>query len=399
MALKFSNLDAANHRHEIFLSSGQCNGDCLHGRKALTPTIQGGPTDWDLTVVHDYTESQGYPDAGRIFYRTVDSKGRDVHSGLKAEEIHPFLVALNPANMGQVAEKVVERFQFKLQYKDNSPEHTLYVGKTAEEVIQQAITALGLNQRKAEQLRTTGITDYDASEIWIVDSSKKAEVEQLPDPSGQPARCGCGEPALEGTDICLKHLREEQEVERRSDEGPTVYDPEAQDEMDREDAMGLSFEDAMAQAKSEEVDPDGDRAQLDSPKDFMLLGNARITFLNTDTDTRFTYRVRKPAKKPFQDEATRPWFVSVLTGSNNDNDYQFIGTIFQDMSFKFSHRSHISWEAKSVKVFAWVWEHIDSLPSTVQSWHEGKCGMCAKALTDPESIARGIGPICAAKGE
>lgn len=30
--------------------------------------------------------------------------------------------------------------------------------------------------------------------------------------------------------------------------------------------------------------------------------------------------------------------------------------------------------------------------------HElGKCGICSRALTDPESIARGIGPVCAAK--
>ncbi len=454
MTIKFSNLDAANHRHDIFVTSGQCSGDCLHGRKALTPTIQGGPKDWDLTVVHDYTEDRNspYSDAGRIFYKTIDSEDRDVHSGLKAEEIHPFLVALNPANMGQVSEKVVEQFQFKLQYIDNSPEHTLYAGRTAEEVIQQAITALGLNQRKAEQLRTSGITDYDTYEMWIVDSSKKMEVEQLPDPSGQhgmcahdadsfceecyiesddpgwiadihakdPAptnqsdRCGCGKPALEGTDICLEHLREEHEMEHRAEAGPVSYDPEAQDEMDREDSEGKSFEDALkaadayqpayteeAPADETPVDPEGDRAILDSPKDFMLLGNARITLLNTDTGTRFTYRVRLANKRRGDPEGTpRPWFVSVLTGSNNENDYQFFGTIFPDsMEFKYSFRASIGRDAKSVQVFAWVWENIDSLPSNVQSWHEGKCGMCAKPLTDPESIARGIGPICAAKGE
>lgn len=37
------------------------------------------------------------------------------------------------------------------------------------------------------------------------------------------------------------------------------------------------------------------------------------------------------------------------------------------------------------------------LPEQMKIFHEGTCGVCGRALTNPESIATGIGPHCAGK--
>lgn len=34
------------------------------------------------------------------------------------------------------------------------------------------------------------------------------------------------------------------------------------------------------------------------------------------------------------------------------------------------------------------------IPPSLEVWHEGRCGRCGRALTVPESIASGIGPVC-----
>jgi hypothetical protein len=30
----------------------------------------------------------------------------------------------------------------------------------------------------------------------------------------------------------------------------------------------------------------------------------------------------------------------------------------------------------------------------MELWHEGRCGKCGRALTVPESIESGLGPVC-----
>lgn len=57
--------------------------------------------------------------------------------------------------------------------------------------------------------------------------------------------------------------------------------------------------------------------------------------------------------------------------------------------------------AVSAEAFVWLWCHliaVKAFPEGVQLWHEGRCGRCGRTLTDPESCARGLGPICAGKG-
>jgi hypothetical protein len=91
------------------------------------------------------------------------------------------------------------------------------------------------------------------------------------------------------------------------------------------------------------------------------------------------------------------------------DDYTFLGTIFEDKlahdslnqgGYRHNHKSPVSAEAPSVKGFVWAWRYIveGELPPGCEVWHEGYCGRCGHLLTDPASIALGLGPVCADGG-
>jgi hypothetical protein len=132
---------------------------------------------------------------------------------------------------------------------------------------------------------------------------------------------------------------------------------------------------------------------FDGFRRFALAGNATFTVVSL-TGNRFTYRVRASKK----DAAIR--FVSLLTGSNNETNYSFLGVLIPTQSeplYRHANRSDISPDAPGAKGFAWFWERIAQgrLPSNVTVHHEGRCGRCGRKLTVPESIASGLGPECA----
>jgi hypothetical protein len=132
---------------------------------------------------------------------------------------------------------------------------------------------------------------------------------------------------------------------------------------------------------------------------FMLAGNCRVTFLNTETGNRFTYRIRQSEQ---QDGDTRPpvHFVQLLNGPDNETMFTYMGTIFGRRNFKHTKRSKVGEDTPSFKVFQWVWRHLESgsrLPDKIEIWHEGRCGRCGRALTVPSSIELGIGPECASQ--
>jgi len=124
---------------------------------------------------------------------------------------------------------------------------------------------------------------------------------------------------------------------------------------------------------------------------FALAGRARLTLVSERTGQRFTYRVE--AKKGSADF----FFVSVLTGPENSRDYTYLGCIARDR-FVNDRRLRIGADAPSRRGFAWFWERVSAgheIPEC-ECWHEGRCGRCGRALTVPESIESGLGPVCAA---
>ena len=125
-------------------------------------------------------------------------------------------------------------------------------------------------------------------------------------------------------------------------------------------------------------------------KQFCFAGKSTFTLKNENSGNRFTFKVTRP-------NDNTPWFVSVLTGSDNESSFSFIGTVFGDQQFYHGKKSKISKEAGSVKTFEWFAKMLfhGVLPPFIKVYHEGKCGRCGRKLTVPESIISGLGPKCA----
>lgn len=146
-------------------------------------------------------------------------------------------------------------------------------------------------------------------------------------------------------------------------------------------------------------DSPGPRAELIDPAAtvaFMLAGNAHVTFQSRRTDTRFTYRVVQ-AERRAGDTGEPPHFVSVLVGPDNDHSYQYLGCIYRRLVYAHGKKSHIEPNAPSAVAFAWVWKRLSAgeMHPELAVYHEGRCGRCGRRLTTPESIATGLGPVCA----
>lgn len=194
-----------------------------------------------------------------------------------------------------------------------------------------------------------------------------------------------------------------------SSEYQRMMTPEVQDEITRDSLR------AMAEATAEkrerdakyapaEVEPvvvdstwarDEQRQLTGSLARFVLGGNATFTVVSKKTGVRFTFKVR--AAKGDGDNL--PYFVMVLTGSDNEQDYSFLGTIFADGNYRHGRKSVIGQTAPSACAFQWLWQHIEdpALSDKIEFWHEGRCCRCGRKLTVPSSIEAGIGPECAGK--
>lgn len=136
--------------------------------------------------------------------------------------------------------------------------------------------------------------------------------------------------------------------------------------------------------------------QITDPSDaktFVTAGDAIFTIINSSTGAHLTYRVSKMDKRD-------GFFVKVLTGPSNENDYSYLGCIWTDNN-KFVHgrKSLLEQDCPSVKGFRWFWKHLSQgrIKDPCEFWHKGRCGRCGRTLTVPSSIASGLGPVCAGK--
>jgi len=138
------------------------------------------------------------------------------------------------------------------------------------------------------------------------------------------------------------------------------------------------------------------RAELANPAitvRFMLAGDAYVTFQSRRTGTRFTYRVKAGKPRP-GDTRPPPHFVSVLTGPDH---YEYLGCVYERKAYSHGRKSRVDQSAPSAIAFVWVWRTISGgdMHPELAVYHEGRCGMCGRRLTTPESIETGLGPICA----
>ena len=130
-------------------------------------------------------------------------------------------------------------------------------------------------------------------------------------------------------------------------------------------------------------------------RDFMLGGNATVTLVSVKTGTRFTYKIRA------NDEGD-VYFVSLLSGPDNESDYSYLGRIARGVFWqgrKVPKPGDVGADAPSSLAFKWAWERLCKgvMLDSLEIWHEGRCGRCNRKLTVPASIASGFGPECAGK--
>ena len=130
------------------------------------------------------------------------------------------------------------------------------------------------------------------------------------------------------------------------------------------------------------------KEKVENARKFITAGKAIFTIRNGKTGNRFTYRVKKCKDKDI-------WFVSVLTGTDNEHSYTYMGSIF-NTTFRSTAKSKITADAISYKAFSYTWSMLleNKLPNCIEIWHEGRCGRCGRVLTVPESIKSGFGPEC-----
>lgn len=141
---------------------------------------------------------------------------------------------------------------------------------------------------------------------------------------------------------------------------------------------------------------------------FMLAGNAYFTIRSLKSGVRYTFRV---AINKHDDQFCKfcrntpctcepMWFVSMLTGSSNEHDYSYMG-IVKGGFFKTTSKSRFGAQSQPVLAFNWLFAKLQAehMPTTMEMWHEGRCGRCGRKLTVPESIEAGIGPECASRME
>jgi hypothetical protein len=135
---------------------------------------------------------------------------------------------------------------------------------------------------------------------------------------------------------------------------------------------------------------------LSAPEAGDRWASKRLTLVSQRTGARYTYRVSRPPG----DSPERPWLISVLAGQDNEADYRYLGTLrpagFSATAKTGTLRGSISFAA--FDFFARrVLQAQGDMPAGLEVWHDGRCGMCGRTLTTPESVALGLGPICASR--
>lgn len=131
--------------------------------------------------------------------------------------------------------------------------------------------------------------------------------------------------------------------------------------------------------------------KMEDIRNYITGAQAMFTLVSKDTGNRYSYRAREAEG--------RGWFIDILTGPDNNKDYSYAGFMFitksGDLGFKFYEK--INKDSQPANVIRWFIKrtNVNKPMKYVEFWHSGKCSRCGRLLTTPESIERGLGPVCA----
>jgi hypothetical protein len=91
-------------------------------------------------------------------------------------------------------------------------------------------------------------------------------------------------------------------------------------------------------------------------------------------------------------------FVSLLTGPNNEADYNCVGYIKHGQySWTAKHRAPAAPLAATVRAVVFADAATLHEMGVAYARESGNCYVCNRTLTTPESMEAGIGPVCARK--
>jgi hypothetical protein len=129
-----------------------------------------------------------------------------------------------------------------------------------------------------------------------------------------------------------------------------------------------------------------------------------ITLVSQVTGSSLTYKIERGKDKK-TGEPIDLYFVSLLTGPNNETDFKYFGFVNRKKS-EWVHgkpdKTQITPDAPGARAWRWFYHQVILMRQTtdeakLEVWHEGRCSKCGRKLTVAESIERGIGPECWAR--
>jgi hypothetical protein len=142
---------------------------------------------------------------------------------------------------------------------------------------------------------------------------------------------------------------------------------------------------------------------------YILGGEAIFSLVSVATGKKFTYQCVQATRwdnKLNKKVLTERWFLSVLTGPDNNSNYTYAGTIDNKVNEKWvirtTEKSGMTAEADSFKAFVAVLNILQSSVEIINAYreklliyHDGNCSICGKHLTTIVSVSCSMGPVCA----
>lgn len=130
-------------------------------------------------------------------------------------------------------------------------------------------------------------------------------------------------------------------------------------------------------------------------RDFILAGNSEFVLANTKTGNHIAYKVRATRNVKSQFAL---YFVYVKTDSSVYAGHLSINCQGGSPRYIKGDKGAFDSDSQCIKVLLWfLTTPAHLVPSNMCCLHVGKCGRCGRKLTDPESIAVGLGPDCRTK--
>lgn len=163
-------------------------------------------------------------------------------------------------------------------------------------------------------------------------------------------------------------------------------------------------------------DKAGKLTSLVDIRNYILAGDARFTLVSNKSNERKTFRVREAGTKEQLLAPPTAWYVDLLVGSDNGRDYKYLAFLFtkttgpEQLRGLDVRQNKERWGNESFEAFGWLVRQLNGLQGATNDdldvldhrfnqlaevYHLGTCGKCGRDLTTPESVARGLGPVCA----